>query len=112
MFKPLKDYNHFQQLIKEELNFLIYKYNPNYCPLSDKTKPKVENFLSHHESIEWYLIDVIEQPELKVQVAEYLKVAHESPQILCFKSGEYSAHTSHMKIKESRLDTVFGTTTE
>lgn len=107
MLQLLQDYNHFQQLIEDKKDFLIYKYNPNNCPLSEKTKPKVEKFLNQHTDINWYMIDVIEQTDLKIQVAEYLDIPHESPQILCFKSWEYTAHTSHMKIKEERLEETF-----
>lgn len=107
MLQPLQDLAQFEQLIQEKQDFLIYKYNPNNCPLSDKTKPKVQEFLSQHSNISWYIIDVIEQPDLKVQVWEYVNISHESPQILCFKLWEYVAHTSHMKIKAEWLEEIY-----
>jgi bacillithiol system protein YtxJ len=107
MLQSLQDFSHFQRLIDDKQDFFVYKYNPNNCPLSDKTKPKVQEFLSQRTDVSWYIIDVIEQTELKVQIAEYIDIPHESPQILCFKSWEYTAHTSHMKIKESRLEDVY-----
>ena len=84
MLSLLQDFTHFKQLIEDQKDFFVYKYNPNQCPLSDKTKPKVENFLVSSE-VEGVMIDVIKQPELKIAVADYLDIPHESPQILCFK---------------------------
>lgn len=103
MLQPLTDYDQYLSLHESSDPVVIYKYNPNQCPLSEKTKPVIEEFLSTHRHIQGYMIDVTTQPELKIQIAEHTNIPHESPQALLFQDGKLIDATSHMHIKRDRL---------
>lgn len=87
----------FQELLMTHDCFLLYKYNPNNCRLSEKTRPIVERICTE-KNIPGYRIDVISSPELKMDIATYTTIEHQSPQLIIFSQGSVVAQKSHMGI--------------
>ncbi len=50
-----------------------------------------------------YLLDVVKDRDISLQLAETYSVQHESPQILVIHRGEVVYHTSHLGITPTEL---------
>lgn len=83
----------------------IYKYNPNNCILSTKTKPIVEKAEKDY-TIDTYRIDVHVSPKLKLHIANLANIEHESPQCIIFRDKKVIAHTAMMHISLERFADV------
>ena len=52
----------------------------------------------------WVYIDVIAQRSLSMELAEDLKIRHESPQLILISEGNVLAHGSHQTVTETTVD--------
>lgn len=74
-----------EELLAHKSDFVIYKHSST-CSISDKACRTVWQIIAELNLDEIYLLDVHMTGNLKYEVAEIVKVRHESPQILLFKS--------------------------
>jgi bacillithiol system protein YtxJ len=76
---------------------ILYKHSTR-CPTSWSAKRQVERFLDRSTGTPVYVVDVIQNRSLSMQIAEDLGVKHESPQAILLCSGEVKEHASHRHI--------------
>ncbi len=82
---------------------ILYKHSTS-CPTSWSAKREVERFLNRSMGTPVYVVDVIKNRSLSMQIAEDLGVKHESPQAILIRSGEVVAHVSHRQITVQLLE--------
>jgi bacillithiol system protein YtxJ len=72
--------------------FLLYKHSP-LCPVSTWAKRALQS----SKPLPWRLleVDVLAQRELSQDLARWLGVHHESPQLILVVRGKAEAHVSH-----------------
>jgi bacillithiol system protein YtxJ len=72
--------------------FLLYKHSPR-CPVSTWAKRALQS----SKPLPWRLleVDVLAQRELSQDLARWLGVHHESPQLILVVRGKAEAHVSH-----------------
>lgn len=80
---------------------VIFKHSAT-CPLSIAAYSQVERF-SNSTNTDVYLLVVQADRELSNEIAEKLKLKHESPQIIILKNSVVVHHASHYDIKEEDL---------
>lgn len=78
------------------------------CPVSASALEEYDEYLgkSPNENIGYYLVKVIESRPVSNQIAEDLKVKHQSPQILYFKNKESIWNTSHWSVTAKHMAAV------
>lgn len=72
--------------------FLLYKHSPR-CPVSLWAKRAIQS----SQPLPWPLleVDVVAQRALSQELARWLNVQHESPQLVLVVDGQAVAHVSH-----------------
>jgi bacillithiol system protein YtxJ len=78
------------------------------CPVSASALEEYEEYLSKspNENVNYYLVKVIESRPVSNQIAEDLKIKHQSPQILYFKNKEAIWNTSHWSVTAKHMAAV------
>lgn len=100
--QTLSSLEEFQNLLMTQTEFIIYKHSPT-CNISDKACRQVSQVISELEYNTIYMLDVLSSWNLKFDIANYIKVKHESPQVLIFRDGKLITHASHLSISSGRL---------
>lgn len=86
---------------------ILYKHSTR-CPTSWSAKRQVERFLDQSTGTPVYVVDVIQNRSLSMQIAKDLGIKHESPQVILLRSGEVVEHVSHHKITVRLLESWVG----
>lgn len=74
---------------------LLFKHSPR-CVISKMALRELINDWHYNtEEIEIFLVDVINQRKLSMQIADIYGVRHESPQLLHIKENECVGNASH-----------------
>ena len=73
---------------------LIFKHSPT-CWISRRAFAEVSLFVDAHPDVPVYLVDVLEQRTLSQQIAEELRIAHASPQVILMAGGAPLWNASH-----------------
>ncbi|MDQ1909184.1 bacillithiol system redox-active protein YtxJ [Paenibacillus sp. GD4] len=98
-----------EQLLEgsSEKPFVILKHS-TACPVSFNALEEYENYLgkSPNESVDYFLVKVIESRPVSNQIAEDTGVKHASPQILYIKNKETIWNTSHWSITKAHMTAV------
>lgn len=78
---------------------IIFKYS-NSCETSSRLKFELEKAL-HEKKIGCpiYLVTVQKQKNLSKQIEDFLKIKHESPQVIILNKGNVTYLASHTSIK-------------
>lgn len=98
---PLTSVSQLEEIKKQshEKNVVIFKHSTR-CSISGMALNRFERSWSANdsESIEPYLLDLIEHRDVSNEIQNVFKVIHESPQIILIKDGESIYDASHMNI--------------
>lgn len=93
----LKDQNHFIQLREWGDKFWIFK-NSTTCSISNRACGIVNDTIEGSNIQNIYMLDVHEQADLKIYIADFLGIQHESPQLICIQNKEVIWYASHGEI--------------
>lgn len=77
---------------------ILFKHSTR-CALSAMAKSRLEN--APAESLNYFLIDVIQNREVSSRLSEIIEVRHESPQAILVRAGNVETVKSHMEIRPS-----------
>ena len=81
---------------------LIYKHS-TICGVSSRAMREVESFVGRHPDVPVYIVDVLRDRAVTMEVQDRLGVRHESPQVIVVANGEAKWHKSHWGIKSKVL---------
>lgn len=99
IMEKLEDQNHFEQLRNSPEKFWIFK-NSTTCSISNRACGVVNETIEKATIPNIYILDVHQQPELKLYIADFLWIQHESPQLICIQGKQVLWHASHGNITE------------
>lgn len=86
---------------------VIYKHSP-YCGASRRTEQEVRRFMEASPDVPVYVVDVVRERELSLEIAARLGVRHESPQVILVVSGAAAWDASHGAITAAALASEAG----
>ena len=101
MIKEITKTDEFENLLKNEKDFIIFKHSTT-CTVSASAIQEIKDFTDETKKTV-YLVKVIESRPLSNFIEEKTGVRHESPQVFFFKNSKVLDHQSHFKIKKSYL---------
>lgn len=81
---------------------VIFKYSTR-CGISRITLRKFETDLPENLDVAYYFMDLVKYRSLSNEIADRLKVRHESPQLIVLKDGKVIHHSSHQDINAKQL---------
>ena len=90
------------EIFNKKGKFIIFKHS-QICPLSKSAKEEVNKYLEKENHLNIIEIDVINEAELKMKIAEVYEVRHESPQILLINDQKCVDDFDHQDISLKRL---------
>ena len=102
MYKQVKNANDLIEQSKE-YPLLLFKESMT-CPISMKAKEEVDAFVSDGSPYPVYILAVQEQQEVSEELAEKLKVKHETPQIIFIKDGRAIDTLSHRDVTAENIE--------
>jgi bacillithiol system protein YtxJ len=82
---------------------VVYKHSP-LCGVSAMAIRQIKKFAERNPNVPVYVVDVIGQRDLSLQIAVDLGIFHQSPQAIVLTSGEPRWHASHLAVKAAVLD--------
>ena len=82
---------------------VIYKHSPA-CGLSSMAAGEIRRFMEANPSVPVYLVDVLRDRALSVEVERRFGIRHESPQVIVVRAGEPSWNASHRGVVASALE--------
>ena len=80
----------------------VFKHSMS-CGISCDALTTFEDFLSQNHSIEYGIVDVIQNKRLSNKIASEVGVTHESPQVIIIDNFKAVWHTSHWSITTDSL---------
>jgi bacillithiol system protein YtxJ len=80
---------------------VIFKHSTR-CSVSSMALNRMER-ADKPESIDFYLLDLIQHRNISSKIADLFQIHHESPQVLLIKNGECVYDESHMGINMDEL---------
>lgn len=92
--QKLKDQNHFAQLRNSPEKFWVFK-NSTTCSISNRACSVVNETIEKANIPNIYMLDVHQQADLKMYIADFLWIQHQSPQLICIHNKEVLWHASH-----------------
>lgn len=103
-WKYLNTSNELAEIVQRshETPQVIFKHSTR-CGTSSMVKNRLEK-ATQQANIDFHLLDLIANRPLSNQVAEDLKVWHESPQVLLLVKGECVYDESHMGIRMDDIE--------
>ncbi|MCH9016096.1 MAG: bacillithiol system redox-active protein YtxJ [Gemmatimonadetes bacterium] len=101
MLQPVENREELERILEAPLA-LIYKHS-TICGLSSKAIREVESFVGRHPDVPVYIIDVLRNRAITMEVQDRLGVRHKSPQVIVVANGEAKWHKSHWGIKSKVL---------
>lgn len=91
----------------ESFNRILLFKHSRTCPVSARALNEVERFMDQDESaIPIVLIDVLSERSYSAELATYLDLKHESPQLIFLEEGKMIWNESHFRVTESKIRTV------
>jgi len=95
---PLSNEAQLQSLLQQSADKpqVIFKHS-NRCGISSMARGRLERAAAPG-TVDFHMLDVIQHRSLSRQVADLLKVEHESPQVLLIKNGQCVFDASHTAI--------------
>ena len=82
----------------------IFK-NSTVCPVSRAARGQFETFVkSDSRGIEKYMVNVIENRLLSIDIAERTGIRHQSPQLIYLEKGEPKWNMAHFEIKAENIE--------
>ena len=95
----LTTYEQFESLMQSGQNWILFKHSGR-CSISGGACKEVELAIHKLELDAVYVLDVIATGDLKYQIADALKIKHESPQVIIIQDGRVKSHASHSSISQ------------
>ncbi len=102
MYKQVKNANDLIEQSKEHPLFLFKESMT--CPISMKAKEEVDAFVSDGSPYPVYILAVQEQQEVSEELAEKLKVRHETPQVIFVKDGKAVEVLNHRDVTAENIE--------
>ena len=102
MLKKIDTLEQFEDLLKQEDNFLFLKHSLT-CPISQAAYQEYEKYAESNQSVPAYYLAVQDARPLSNEIAEKFEIKHESPQALLIKNGSAVWNASHWKITNRSL---------
>jgi bacillithiol system protein YtxJ len=97
----LDDEAEFDEVLNAPLA-VLYKYSSR-CWISARASGQVQRFAEEYPQVPIYSVDVIFQQELSNRIAEKLRIAHQSPQLIILRDGAATWHGSHFSVSHRSL---------
>ena len=104
-WKTLDNLNQLKDIIKASADKtqVIFKHSTT-CGISHGAKSRLEEGWNFSESdMDFYYLDLLSYRPVSNEVADLLKVTHQSPQILVIKDGMATFNNSHHAISAQSL---------
>jgi len=104
-FKEINSIQDFEGILNEshQRKIIILKHSTT-CPISARAWQEVQDFIKKSsEEIQVVMIKVIESRPVSNQVAEILRVVHQSPQVLLLSNGQVLWHASHQAVTQNNI---------
>lgn len=96
-------YNDVDPLIDGNKPVIIFKHSYR-CSISSMSLNRIEKIHDKiNQNAKFVLIDVINQRDLSIKVADFFNIKHESPQIIFYNKNEVQFTDSHMNISSSKV---------
>lgn len=95
----LTSYEQFQSLIDSQSNRILFKHSGR-CSISWGACKEVEMTIQELRLDNIYQLDVLHTWDLKYQIADFLKIKHESPQLIIFSKGKVQNYANHSSISK------------
>ncbi len=92
-WKNVESVDLLNSLINSDQPVLLFKHSTR-CIISKTVKSRFET-MAKDSTLNMYLVNVIEERPYSNYIAEVSGIAHQSPQVLIFKSGECLYNESH-----------------
>lgn len=106
--KQLTSYEQFQELMNSQVDRILFKHSGR-CSISGWACKEVEIAITSLNLDNVYQLDVINTGSLKYEVADFLKIQHESPQVIIFTKGKVQSYANHSSISKWRItDQIIG----
>jgi bacillithiol system protein YtxJ len=87
---------------------VIYKHSP-ICGASDTAIDTIGTFAGQaRDTLNIFIVDVIDAREASQRIEELTGVRHESPQVLVLSGGAVIWHASHRRIRLEELQAQLG----
>jgi len=80
---------------------VLFKHSTR-CSISSMALNRLESSTAP-AGVEFYLLDLLQHPDISAAIAEKFKVHHESPQALVIINGECTYDESHMGISMDEI---------
>jgi len=107
MWKNLETIEQLDQIIKDsnDKEIAIFKHSTR-CGISRMVKRGFESELNAKPEIsaDVYYLDLIQFRNVSNQIAERLKVVHQSPQLIVIKNGQAIHDASHHSINADKIN--------
>lgn len=98
----LNSYEEFQSLIDSQWDRILFKHSWR-CSISWGACKEVEIAISSLELDNVYQLDVLNTWDLKYQIWDFIKIKHESPQVVIFSKWKVQAYANHSSITKWRI---------
>ena len=106
MIRDLGDTSSLDDALRAE-RAVIYKHSP-ICWQSALAIRQVRRFAEDHRAVPVYVLDVLAQRDLSVEVARRLQIGHESPQVIVVREGASTWSASHLGVRAKALAGAVG----
>lgn len=83
--------------------FLVFKHSTR-CPISSQAQLSLQRWEAKADAPAIYLLYVVENRALSLDLADRWGVWHESPQLLWWRQGSVQRHCSHFEVRGTTLD--------
>lgn len=98
--KPLKELDQWREVIESSKNRNIYIFkHSSRCGVSSMVLKRLEKQLGER-GLDYFYLHIQAYRDLSNQIADELRIRHESPQLIVLKSGKVLAHGSHYNLLE------------
>jgi len=88
---------------------IIFKNSP-VCPVSRAARSEFEKFAEKSDdSVDLYMVDVINSRNISNSIEKQTKIKHESPQVMLLKNNTVVWHASHGEITAKKIEEVLNT---
>lgn len=86
---------------------ILYKHS-TFCPISAAAHEEMQQFLERNPDAPFYMVDVNDSADVSSYVVDKTGIRHQSPQLILFRNGAPSWHTSHFDITAAALEDQLG----
>lgn len=99
-----------QALEQSKLTPILFFKHSTSCPISAHAHHELEQFFgtSDAHKVHGYVIHVIENRPVSLELADRVQVTHQSPQAILMKNGKVIWHDSHYGITKDSLQKAVG----